>query len=252
MLSFFFYLGRKYVKGQRRSCPITKAVSEMSNVQLLSEDLLDHLRDTPLWRLQENGMLAKSAHPLTHRSDAVRVALLWKRGGLYLDLDCLVFRSLHCLNDTVGLIDFLPNWVENGVMAFSRHHRFIEFLMKYMVFAYKPEEYVSLGPATLTDAIKYFCDRERLPAGERMYCRHNASLILQAPEAFYAINNRRQNAFYHEEADPSDLLEFHHSYLSHVYDAGNGRVVPEHSLYGLLARNYCPTVYQMAFAEGEF
>lgn len=212
---------------------------------------MEHLRDTPLWRLHDKGMLDKSEHPLTHRSDAVRVALLWKRGGLYLDLDCLVFRPLYCLTNTVGLIDFLPNWVENGVMSFSRKHPFLEFLSKYMVFAYKPEEYISLGPSTLTDAIKYYCDRESLPSSEWLSCR-NSTLILQPPTAFYAINNRRQNAFYHAEADQADWMEFRNSYLAHIYDAGNGRLVPDESLYGLLARRYCPTVYQLALNEGEF
>lgn len=213
-------LGRGVLPGQRRSCSITSHVKQMGNVRIVGEDLLEHLKDTPLWRLVKE-KLPKSSHPLTHRSDAVRVALLMKRGGLYLDLDCLVFRPLRCLNNTVGLIDFLPNWVENGVMAFDRHHPFLAFLTKYMVFAFKPEEYISLGPATVTDAIKYFCDRDDLPASEWLSCRNGSSLVLQPPSAFYAINNRRQNAFYHAEADPIDWHELRHSYLAHIYDAGN-------------------------------
>lgn len=239
--------------GQQRNCAITKRLFHdwENNVKLVRQDLMEHLRNTSLWRLYQNGLLNQSSHPLMHKSDAVRVAMLWKYGGLYLDLDCLVFRPLYCLQNTVGLVDFLPNWVENGVMAFQAGHPFIKFLMRYMVFAFKPDEYISLGPATLTDAIKYFCDRTELPAEEWFECK-NSSMILQSPRAFYAINNRRQNAFYHPEADPADFEEFRYSYLSHIYDAGNGRTVPSESLYGLLAKEFCPTTYYLAFeSEGE-
>lgn len=242
------------LSGQQRNCAITQRLFHdwESNVKVVRQDLMEHLRNTSLWRLYQNGLLNQSSHPLMHRSDAVRVAMLWKYGGLYLDLDCLVFRPLYCLENTVGLVDFLPNWVENGVMAFRPGHPFIQFLMRYMVFAFKPDEYISLGPATLTDAIKYFCHRTELPAQEWFECQKNSSIILQSPPAFYAINNRRQNAFYHPEADMDDLEEFRYSYLSHIYDAGNRRPVPSQSLYGLLAKEFCPTTYHLAFEnEGE-
>ena len=136
-------------------------------------------------------------------------------------------------------------------MTFEAGHPFLQFLMKYMVFAFKPEEYIILGPATLTDSIKYFCDRNELPAEEWYMCR-NSSMILQPPRSFYAINNRRQNSFYHPEADASDFEDLRYSFLSHIYDAGNGRYVPRKSLYGMLAQEFCPTTYQMASDEGEF
>lgn len=150
-----------------------------------------------------------------------------------------------------GLIFSFNLGVENGVMAYEAGHPFLQFLMKYMVFAFKPDEYISLGPATLTDSIKYFCDRTELPAEQTFSCK-NSSMILQSPRAFYAINNRRQNAFYHPQADQSDLEDLRSSYLSHIYDAGNRKSVPSESLYGSLAREFCPTTYSMALADGEF
>jgi len=66
-----------------------------------------HLRDTPLETLlfdKERGIL-RSQFPLAQRSDLVRVALLWKLGGIYLDLDVVVLRPLYCLKDAIGLKD---------------------------------------------------------------------------------------------------------------------------------------------------
>ena len=212
-------------------------------------DLMEHTKDTPLWALQTKGLMNLSEYPLAHRSDAIRVALIWKHGGLYMDLDVVVLRPLHCLKNTVGLVDYIPSWVENGVMTFEAGHKFVWFLMKYMVFAFKPDVYISLGPATLTDAIKYFCSTDELTSKRRYECRSNAWLHLQHPSAFYAIGNDRQDAFYHPQADGEDTARLRNSFLSHIYDAGHGRTVVKDCLYDLLAREHCPTVHAMALDE---
>ncbi len=42
--------------------------------------------------------------PQVHLSDAVRVALLWKYGGTYLDLDTVTIRPfLHLYDNFIGL-----------------------------------------------------------------------------------------------------------------------------------------------------
>ena len=212
-------------------------------------DLMEHTKDTPLWALQSKGLLNNSEYPSAHRSDAIRVALIWKHGGLYMDLDVVVLRPLHCLKNTVGLVDHIPGWAENGVMTFETGHKFVWFLMKYMVFAFKPDVYISLGPEPLTDAIRYFCGTQNLKPGRRYECRSNAWLHLQHPSAFYAIGSDRQDAFYHPQADGEDTARLRNSFLSHIYDAGHGRTVVKDCLYDLLAREHCPTVHAMALDE---
>ncbi|KAH9376263.1 hypothetical protein HPB48_004468 [Haemaphysalis longicornis] len=45
----------------------------------------------------ESGALNKSAHPIEHLADALRLAEIFNRGGIYLDLDVVVMRSLAFL-----------------------------------------------------------------------------------------------------------------------------------------------------------
>ena len=123
-------------------------------------------------------------------------------------------------------------------------------MMKYMVFAFKPEEYISIGPATLTDAIKSFCELDQLVPSQWYHC-YGGSLILQPPESFYAIGNNRQSAFYYPEVDLLDVAQLKDSFLSHIYDAKT-RIVPKDSLYDLLAQDYCPIVHSIAISGGEF
>ena len=241
-----------HLPGQKRNCDVTEALQrEFRNVHLIREDLAVHLEGTPLWKLYAQGKLNESQYPLMHWSDAVRAAILRKYGGIYLDLDCTVLRPLHCLQNTVGLVDYIPHWVENGVMIFDAGHPFLDFLMKYMVFAFKPDEYISLGPATLTDAIKYFCDTEHLLPSLVYQCRHNGTLSLQPHTAFYSIANNRQESFYQSQWDASLLDQLRDSYLSHIYDAGNGRRVHTDSLYAFLSREHCPTTYSMATQQAD-
>ncbi|KZS14694.1 Uncharacterized protein APZ42_020082 [Daphnia magna] len=227
-------------------CVITKfLLRRIENVRVLRQNLLDHLEGTPLWEFYRNGLFNKSTTPLVHRSDAIRVALLWKNGGIYLDLDCIVMRPLDSLNNTVGTVrDFIPNWIENGVMAFNAGHPFLHFLMKSMILAFRPDNYLSLGPSALTEALFDFCDRDDLPENTLLLCSRNSSLFVQPPDSFYAIGSGRADAFYQSEVDLSDWNKLKHSFLSHIYLSGSGRPVPPTSLYAQLAREYCPFTYR--------
>ena len=219
-------------------------------IKIEREDLLEHTKGTPLWSVQSKGLRNASTFPAAQRSDVVRVALIWKYGGFYMDLDVIVLRPLHCLRNTAGLVGHISNWVENGVMTFDAGHKFVWFLMKYMAFSFKPDVYISLGPEPLTDTIKYFCHQDELIPGRRYECRKDYWLHVQRPQAFYAIDNNRQDVFYDPQPNAEDTTRLDDSFLSHIYGAGHGRTVVKGCLYDLLAQEYCPTVHALALDGG--
>ncbi len=223
-------------------CEITDAFfKQFQNVRIIREDLLDYLEGTPFWEFYQTGPFNKSTTPLVHRSDLIRVALLWKIGGVYLDLDCIVMCPLDSLNNTVGTVrDFISNWVENGVMAFTAGHPFLYFLMKSMILDFRSDNYLSLGPPALTEAILEFCNRNDLPANQWLPCWRNSSIFIQPADSFYAIGSGRADAFYQPKVDPADWDKLKNSFLSHIYDSGSGRTVPSGSMYAHLTRKYCP------------
>ena len=119
--------------GNRRDCSImSETLSELENVEVIRSNLKDQLRGTPF-----SGRLNESRYPHVHLSDMLRIVLLERLGGLYLDLDVVVLRPLHCLNNTAAFLSYLPSWVENGVLTWEQHHPFIHFLMKIMLLTYK-------------------------------------------------------------------------------------------------------------------
>ena len=124
---------RANARGNQRDCTImTKTINQLKNVIVIRSNLQDLLRGSPFW-----GHLNRSQYPHVHMSDALRVVLLERRGGLYLDLDVVVLRPLHCLNNTAGYLTYLPTWIENGVLTFQKRHPFLSFLTKTMLLTYK-------------------------------------------------------------------------------------------------------------------
>ncbi|KAM2904955.1 hypothetical protein COP2_004615 [Malus domestica] len=107
-------------------------------VAVAMPNLDELLRDTPThiiasawseWR--------KTKYYATHYSELVRLAALYKYGGIYLDSDIIVLKPLSSLHNSVGKEDRPVGSSLNGaVMAFNRRSPFImeclkEFYMTY-------------------------------------------------------------------------------------------------------------------------
>ncbi|KAH9747347.1 hypothetical protein KPL70_004682 [Citrus sinensis] len=73
----------------------------------------------------------------THYSELVRLAALYKYGGIYMDSDIIVLKSLSSLNNSVGMEDKFPGSSLNGaVMAFRKHSPFILECLKEFYLTY--------------------------------------------------------------------------------------------------------------------
>ncbi|PQQ16341.1 uncharacterized protein Pyn_37717 [Prunus yedoensis var. nudiflora] len=113
-------------------------VKDGYKVAVAMPNLDELLKDTPThifasawfeWR--------KTKYYATHYSELVRLAALYKYGGIYLDSDIIVLKPLSSLRNSVGKEDQLAASSLNGaVMAFERKSPFImeclkEFYMTY-------------------------------------------------------------------------------------------------------------------------
>lgn len=240
-----------YGDGLERHCRTMDLIKSLPNVRVLYEDLLSkYLTGTPLESLYVSGQFNKSRYSYQHVSDAVRVALLYRYGGIYLDLDVVVLRSLKCLRNTAGHVNILGQLsVENDVLVFDRGHKLLNFFMRWMKQTYKADERSVIGPQGLAHAFRLFCsippDRKLSEVAEESFvCHGNTPFTLMPPAAFHPIGFFDQNHFFTCDYLPKDLdvLRFN-SYTVHVYGAGHGAHVPKSSLYAFLARRFCPVIY---------
>jgi lactosylceramide 4-alpha-galactosyltransferase len=220
----------------------------LSNVQIIREDLTQHLLGTPLESLLRSGKFEKSKFSFQHLSDAVRIAMLYKSGGIYLDLDVVVLRSLGCLRNTVGEVRTAgyKAGIENGVLIFDKRHGLLDHYMRLMEKEYDPLSRESNGPSGLLKAASEFCDYGACGGcdfGHMWVCRDNSNLTVLYSQAFYPIKFLDRERFYEPNFPLRELDNLQTSYIVHVYGAGHGAQVTPSSLYGFLAQRFCPAVY---------
>ncbi|KAH9376259.1 hypothetical protein HPB48_010604 [Haemaphysalis longicornis] len=77
--------------------PFARVLQAIPNVVIKEIKPEEAFRGTPLEPWYESGALNKSAHPVEHLADALRLAETFHRGGIYLDTDVVVLRSLASL-----------------------------------------------------------------------------------------------------------------------------------------------------------
>lgn len=98
---------------------------------------------------------------LAHISDAARLALLWKYGGVYSDLDTITIKSFQSLLDQTGGVGYLyenSDSVGNGVLVFQPAHRFVNKVMEEFTKKYDPYVWGANGPTTFLNMLKSYCD----------------------------------------------------------------------------------------------
>ena len=74
-----------------------KLLNEYKNIKWLQLKPDEVFSDTPLWQWWRSKRVLKSQFKTAHLSDALRLALLWKHGGFYSDLDTVAIKSFYAL-----------------------------------------------------------------------------------------------------------------------------------------------------------
>ena len=114
--------------GRVRSCSFNHLLTtKMSNVEFIRTDFNEMLETTPFKPLLSE--IKTSSWSVVQLSDIVRLILLKKDGGFYLDFDNIVFRPISCLRNTFSYLEEVPN-IENGIMVSK-----ISFLSIFSLFA---------------------------------------------------------------------------------------------------------------------
>lgn len=233
-------------EGLERHCVTMDLIRAFPNVNIVREGVTKYLIDTPLESLIAE--FEQSEYSYQHMSDAIRVALLHKLGGIYLDLDVVVLRSLRHFRNAAGhvYIDGQSS-VENGLLVFDRGSAFLSFLMRYMKQAFKPDERSVIGPSALTRAFRLYCHHSSTKISDSIpehACHKGTKINLFNGSSFNPIGYMEKDLFFKEQFTYSELSLLANSYSVHVYGSGHGAHVPETSLFAFLARKYCPSVYR--------
>lgn len=101
--------------------------------------------------------LDDSKFPVSHASDILRYLTLWKYGGIYLDLDVIVLKSLEDLPPNYSGAESADN-VAAGVMSFADSgvgHSLAETCVNDLRKNFSGSEWGYNGPGTITRFVIY-------------------------------------------------------------------------------------------------
>lgn len=139
-------------------------VKDGYKVSVAMPNLDELLKDTPThvfasvwfeWR--------KTKFYATHYSELVRLAALYKYGGIYLDSDIIVLKPLSALNNSVGLEDQPAGSSLNGaLMAFRKQSPFIMECLKEFYLTYDDTQLRWNGADLLSRVAKRFSNKKNI------------------------------------------------------------------------------------------
>nr|GEU72807.1 alpha 1,4-glycosyltransferase domain-containing protein [Tanacetum cinerariifolium] len=165
----------------------------------------------------------------THYSELIRLAALYKYGGIYLDSDVKVMKPLDPLSNMVGLEDESSDRNLNGaVMAFRKHSPFImECLMEFYA-SYDDTSLRWNGADLLTRVGKKFLHEEN-------GVKNQMELKLQPFFAFFPISRKNITRYFTrpatdtERADQGVLYQkiLDESLAFHFWNSLTSSIVPE-------------------------
>ncbi|XP_034639160.1 lactosylceramide 4-alpha-galactosyltransferase [Trachemys scripta elegans] len=209
------------------------------NVEIRPLDLNDLFSGTPLadWYLVAQHRWEPYFLPIL--SDACRIAIMWKFGGIYLDTDFIVLKNLKNLTNALGT---QSKYVLNGAfLSFEAKHKFIELCMQDYVDNYNGWIWGHQGPQLLTRVFKKWCSIRSLRSSKS--CKGVSTL---PREAFYPIRWQDWKKYF-EVVSSSELHRlFKNTYAVHIWNKksqGTRFEITSKALLAQLHSHYCPSTY---------
>lgn len=227
--------------------PWFEVLGNYSNIQISYLNETKYFHNTPLQYWYDQGEWQKSPYKVVHLSDYARMLSLYKGGGLYLDMDVITLRPL----DTEKLWNFLvledknSSIIPNSVMHFQYGHRFVDYIIRYLVEEYDPAQWVFHGPAITTAIMRDHCGFREFQKPATNTCE---DVKLLPYETFFPIVPESYDLIY-RKATNETLSLLKNSYGVHIWNSKSQYDffdMRSNQLYATLARINCPVIAGIA------
>ncbi|XP_021729633.1 uncharacterized protein At4g19900-like [Chenopodium quinoa] len=178
----------------------------------------------------------------THYSELIRLAALYKYGGIYLDCDIVVLKPIYGFRNSVGMEELVPGSPLNGaVMAFTKHSLFIRQCMLEFFSSYDDTLLRWNGADLLTRvAGKFSLKADNL--------KKKQMLQVQLASNFFPISSHDIQRYFitpvtdDENAHQHALLRkiLNESYTFHFWNSLTSALVPEpYSMVAKIMNKFC-------------
>ncbi|XP_075973923.1 lactosylceramide 4-alpha-galactosyltransferase-like [Anticarsia gemmatalis] len=224
----------------RRSC-IAK-LQQFKNIKFARVHIKEYAKKTPLEEMVAKKPFAESQWWMEHTSDVLRYLTLYKFGGVYLDTDMLVTKSLTPLgHNWVARED--NSWVNAAAIAISNDHlgrRLADALMNEVKTTYRPDIWIHNGPGAITRVLHKMCSSQDLAEWSSKTCD---GLEVYGPEYFFPLHYSRKDDYFKpgELSEKAQQAYTHHFWNKLTFDMN----IEKGSPYDTMAEKHCPTIYGM-------
>ncbi|NXE91708.1 A4GAT galactosyltransferase, partial [Menura novaehollandiae] len=208
------------------------------NVQIQPLDLPELFSGTPLKKWYLWPLRHWEPYFLPVLSDACRIVLMWKFGGIYLDTDFIVLKNLQNLTNALGIES--DDVLNGAFLSFKPKHKFMELCMQDFVQNYNGWIWGHQGPELLTRVFKKWCSLRTIRSTS---CNGVRAL---APEAVYPIPWQNWKKLF----EAVNALELHkllkNTYAVHIWNKlshGTRLEIPSQALLAQLYSQFCPATY---------
>ncbi|CAM1331839.1 Uncharacterised protein g10695 [Pycnogonum litorale] len=230
----------------------TGIVKSLANVGIERVDVESAVEGSPLQEWIARDYWRYSYFMTEQLSDIIRYVLLWRHGGIYLDLDVIVIRDMANLTNCAAMDD--GDQVTNAVLVYSKRNRIISECMKMIPTAWTGQVFAELGSNLITKVYKKVCRVDDLSKVNRNRCRGST---LVPSKSFYIVPWKDWSYLFHRYWTDSLLDEMmkQKSYLVHFYNKiSKDRIVKFNSwsFIEILAKKHCPLVYNEAIRRRKF
>ncbi|XP_078530022.1 lactosylceramide 4-alpha-galactosyltransferase [Lissotriton helveticus] len=211
------------------------------NIEVKPLDLKDLFANTPLSSWYSSAWRKWEPYHLPILSDACRIALVWKFGGIYLDTDFIVLKNLKNLTNSIGI---QSRYLLNGAfLSFDRGHKFMEDSIQNFVRYYNAWIWGHQGPQLVTRVFKKWCSLRKLTGSQGC---NGVSIMPQ--EAFYPIRWQDWKKYFDVVNSTEFEGLFQNTYAVHIWNKksqGTAMKIGSKTIMDRLFSRNCPLTYSI-------
>ncbi|XP_078065389.1 lactosylceramide 4-alpha-galactosyltransferase-like [Mustelus asterias] len=221
-------------------------LSSIKNVFILPLNLVELFNNTRLANWYKEVNSDTESYWFHVLSDACRIALLWKFGGIYLDTDIISLKPLEFGNFICAQSE---NYANGAALGFSRSHSFTEMCIADYVENYNGEAWGHQGPDLITRMLKNWCGTNHLDDFLNKECN---GILYMSSNWFYPIPYTDWERYFEKggwSKNTDDIKkEFSETNGVHIWNfLSHSHTVPikgSQSLLEYFFSKYCPSTYK--------
>uniref|UniRef100_A0A8D9AN34 Lactosylceramide 4-alpha-galactosyltransferase n=1 Tax=Cacopsylla melanoneura TaxID=428564 RepID=A0A8D9AN34_9HEMI len=145
--------------GNRTWSPVIQRLYEYKNVEIVQVNLDRLFQNTPVQNFYIEDKISTSLWPFHHMSDILRLLVLYKYGGTYMDLDIVVIKSLENLHNYAGAESDTD--VGSAIINIDKDHWLSDAAVKELRDHYDGTAWIANGVAMLTRLLNNECEQHQ-------------------------------------------------------------------------------------------